>query len=363
MAEQSVAEELQLIRRDPRWVTWLWGAAGWTALALFLGVSSSLAYMSVGNPPRWSLTIRMALAETYVWALLAPLVAWLSKRFPFTRATLVRSLAVHAATAIVLSVAKVVADRLIRATLFGLSSYLLWSSTAPNFLFYWGIVAAVHGMGYYRASKEKELRASQLEARLARARLQLLQMQLHPHFLFNTLNAISELVHEDPEKADRMITGLSDLLRETLAGRDTGAVPLRRELALLQRYLDIQQARFGDRLRIDIEVDPAVANAAVPHFILQPLVENSIRHGIGARAGSGSIRVRARAAGGQLIVRIEDDGPGIEAGSLVQDGIGLGNTRARLLELYGTEHSLDVESPPQGGVSVTVAVPLRMLAE
>ncbi len=219
-----------------RWATFVWYWVGWTGLALFLGISSSLAYLSIGNPPRWSLTIRMSLVEIYVWALLAPGVSALARRFPITRASRWTSIPVHVAASLIVSATKLVVDQLLRRALFGFSTYVLFTSLAPNILFYWGIVAAAHGFSYYRTSQERELRASQLEARLAQARLQLLQMQLHPHFLFNTLNAISELVHEDPETADRMITGLSDLLREVLdAGRDelVQEVTLRRELQLL----------------------------------------------------------------------------------------------------------------------------------
>jgi len=338
---------------------WLWLFAGWTALALFLGVSSSLAYISVGNPPRWSLTIRMALAETYVWAMIAPLVTRLARRFPFTRATLARSVAVHVPASLVISVFKLVVDQFLRRALFGFSTYMLISSLAPNFLFYWGIVAAAHGLGYYRSSKEKELRASQLEARLAQTRLQLLQMQLHPHFLFNTLNAISELVHEDPETADRMIAGLSELLREALT---VGAVPevsLAHEIDLLQRYLDIQQARFGDRLRVTIHLDPEVADALVPHLLLQPIVENSIRHGLAHRADAGRIAIDARASGDSVIITVEDDGRGVRDGDDVQEGVGLGNTRARLQELYGPAQSLDLHKAAGGGAVVTLRIPRR----
>ena len=341
-----------------RAVTWIWILAGWTGLALFLGISSSLAYMAVGNPPRWSLTIRMALAEIYVWALIAPGVMVLARRYPFTRATIGRSLAVHIPASLVISLAKLIVNQALRRWLFGFDGYVLITSLAPNFLFYWGIVAAAHGFAYYRSSKERELRASLLEARLATARLQLLQMQLHPHFLFNTLNAISELVHEDPETADRMITGLSELLREALIAGDRQQVPLRRELELVRLYLDIQQARFGDRLQADIEVDETVMDALVPHFVLQPLVENAIRHGIGARSDAGRVRIRARADHDALRIDVEDDGAGLkEEGA--SEGIGLGNTRKRLEALYGPGASVQVRADPRGGAIVTVTIPLH----
>jgi two-component system LytT family sensor kinase len=343
-----------------RWVAWMWMWAGWTGLALFLGISSSLAYMSVGNPPRWSLTIRMALVETYVWAIIAPFVMSLARRFPFTRATLWPSLAVHIPASLIISFLKLVIDQALRVRLFGFSTYMLISSLAPNILFYWGIAAAAHGLAYYRSSKEKDLRASQLEARLAETRLQLLQMQLHPHFLFNTLHTISELVHEDPETADRMITGLSDLLRETLITGDVREVPLRRELELLQRYLEIQQARFGDRLHVDIDIDPTVRDACVPHLLLQPVVENAIRHGLGARVDAGHIRITARQDAGTLVLSVHDDGQGLGKETGVQERVGLGNTRARLQELYGSAHRVDIQDAPGGGAVVTLVIPLHV---
>jgi two-component system LytT family sensor kinase len=343
-----------------RWIIWAWTWLGWTGLALFMGISSSLAYLAVGNPPRWSLTIRMALAEVYVWGLAAPLVMRLARRFPFTRATRWRSLIVHVTASLAISALKLIVDQILRRLLFGFRHYVLITSLAPNILFYWGIVAAAHGFAYYRSSKERELRASQLEARLAQARLQLLQMQLHPHFLFNTLHTISELVHEEPETADRMITGLSELLREALAGSGVREVPLRRELELLERYLEIQRARFGDRLAVDLEIDPRVMDALVPHLVLQPIVENAIRHGIGARAARGRLRIAANPTGDALRLDIEDDGRGLERADVgVSEGVGLGNTRERLHALYGDAGKLTIASRAESGTVLTLIVPLR----
>jgi two-component system, LytTR family, sensor kinase len=343
-----------------RAVGWAWTWIGWTGLALFLGISSSLAYMAVGNPPRWSLTIRMALAEVYVWGVIAPFVMGLARRFPFTRATLWRSLPVHVTASLAISFLKLIVDQAIRRTLFGFRHYVLITSLAPNVLFYWGIVAAAHGFAYYKSSKDRELRASQLEARLAQARLQLLQMQLHPHFLFNTLHTISELVHEDPETADRMITSLSDLLREALLAGSVREVALGRELELLERYLEIQRARFGGRLQVDLDIDPNALDALVPHLVLQPIVENAIRHGIGAHAARGRIRIAAKAAGDTLHLEVEDDGRGLQhPDTEISEGTGLKNTRERLQALYGADGHLTLRSRSGGGVVLTLVVPLR----
>jgi anti-sigma regulatory factor (Ser/Thr protein kinase) len=341
-------------------MTWTWIWAGWTGLALLLAVSSSLAYISTGHPPRWSLTIRMSLAEAYVWALIAPFVMALARRFQFTRAALGRRVAVHISASLIIGIFKLFVDRLLRRLLFGFDTYILVTSLVPNLLVYWAIVAGAHGLEYYRTSRQRELRASQLEARLAHARLQLLQMQLHPHFLFNTLHTISEIVHEDPDTADRMITGLSELLRETLIASDLQEVPLHRELELLERYLEIQQARFGDRLRVNVEIEPSLRDALVPHFILQPIVENAIRHGLGCQVDAGHIRIEARRDEGILMLEVQDDGRGLgPANTGLQQGVGLGNTRARLQELYGSAHRVEIRDVPDAGVIVTVAMPLH----
>jgi hypothetical protein len=332
----------------------------WTMLALLFAVTSSLTYMSTGRPPRWALTVSMALADCWVWAALTFPVLALARRLPLERGTLFRNVPLHFLAAVVTSILKVAIDRWVRRSIFGFPvSYFLISNLAPHFVIYWAVVGSAHGMAYYRRSRERELLASHLEARLAETRLQLLQMQLQPHFLFNTLHAISELVHEDPETADRMIGGLSDLLREALDASGVREVPLERELQLLHRYIDIQTARFGDRLKVVVEADPRALGARLPSLILQPIVENAIRHGLASRAAPGRIDVRATTTDDRLIVEVADDGAGLEDSSEVREGVGLGNTRARLHELYGSHGTLEVRSRQARGVSVIIAVPLR----
>src|SRR5262245_17545256 len=275
------------------WIVWLLVFAAWTALAVFFAVSSSLTYVSSYQPPRWGLTLVMALTEWYAWAVLTPVVVWLAGRFPLQPGRIARHAALHGVAGFAAAMAKIWITRRLRQLVVGFSTYFLISNLATHYVIYWAIVGAVHALAYYRAGREGELRASQLEARLAQARLQLLKMQLHPHFLFNTLNAVSELVHEDPSTADRMIASLSELLRETLDAGSADQVELSRELELLERYIDIQRARFGDRLDVSIHADPAVRRALVPNLILQPLVENSIRHGLARRVTAGRIQIRA----------------------------------------------------------------------
>ena len=221
-----------------RGLLWLAVLAGWTLLAVVFAVSSSLTYALTYQPPQWGRTFAMALTEWYAWAALTPLVVWLARRLLLTPRAWVRRALVLAALGLPVAILKVSLTRMAR-NVAGVSEYFLLSNLTTHYLIYWGIIAIVHVHAYYRGERDRELRASHAEARLADARLQLLRMQLHPHFLFNTRNAIAELVHENPATAERMITGLSQLLRETLDSGGADLVPLDRELELTSRYLDI----------------------------------------------------------------------------------------------------------------------------
>ena len=336
---------------------WLAVWAGWTALALFYAVSTSLTYRSTGRPGNWSLSVQRALSEWWLWALLTPLVVWLARRFQLSGPRRWHNLAIHVAAGTVIAAGKTIADREVFALLTGFRTYLLFSTAALQFTVYVAVVAGAHGIEYYRRSRERE----QLEARLAETRLQLLSMQLQPHFLFNTLNTIAELVHEDAEAADRMIAGLSGLLRRTLELGDIQEITLDDELDVLSLYLDIQRIRFGDRLHVDIDVADDVRDARVPALLLQPLVENAIRHGIAARAAAGRIQVRARRNGARLALEVSDDGqaPDVEPAPS-RKGIGLQNIRARLDALYGPAFTLELTRPAGRGARVVVDMPLRL---
>jgi LytS/YehU family sensor histidine kinase len=214
-------------------------------------------------------------------------------------------------------------------------------------------------MAYRRKAEERALRVAQLDRRLAEAKLEALQRQLHPHFLFNTLNTISGLMHQDVQAADLMIDRLSDLLRTTLDTSGVQEVPLKQELATLQTYLDIEQTRFRDRLSVRLDVDAGVQDALVPNFLLQPLVENAIRHGIGPLARPGRIDIRAYRHGADLQLEVRDTGLGLPPDRLIalNKGVGLANTRARLEHLYGTAHQFVFSNIDGGGFSVRVAIP------
>jgi two-component system LytT family sensor kinase len=353
----------------PRVRNWLAVWCGWTALALFFATSASLTYLSTGRPGNWALSIQRSLLEWWLWALLTPVVVHLARRYPLDRRRPWRHGLVHAVAGFGLAVAKVAAERAAFAWLTGVWTYWFVSTLALQFFIYCAIVAAAHGAVYYERSRERD----HLAARLADARLQLLSMQLQPHFLFNTLNTIAELVHGDPDAADYMITGLSDLLRRTLDLGPAQEIPLDAELDLLGRYLDIQQARFGDRLHVTISVENEARVASVPVLLFQPLVENAIRHGLAAHLSAGRIEIAARRAGGSLVITVTDDGPGLVAPAATavtsatsatsapgRERVGLGNTRARLEALYGADQRMDLASAPGQGACVSLEIPFRI---
>ena len=208
---------------------------------------------------------------------------------------------------------------------------------------------------FSRATEERE----QLEARLARAQLQSLRLQLHPHFLFNTLNTINALIGTDRHAAERVVSGLSELLRMSLSSASEQEISLAKELELLAHYIEIQQIRFQDRLTVSFRIDPDARYALVPNLMLQPLVENAIRHGIAPRAAPGHVVVTAARQGGRLELSVVDDGVGESPRVEHRDGVGLGNTRARLLSLYGSDHRFEAGSASTGGFAVRIEIPFR----
>jgi len=342
--------------------------------------SSSMAYQSVAlfaekRQPFWVLA-GINFPYWYAWALMVPVVLWLARRFPFARDTWRRSLLVHIPSMLALTFVRVMLTEYV--ALIFLRAY--WTDAPVKAVSYWSrvqrsyimqfdwemvtysaIVIFAHAVAYYREAQERSVSASRLEARLAEAQLQALQRQLHPHFLFNTLNAISALMHRDVEAADQMLMKLSDLLRMALDQPGVQEVALKDELDFLGKYLEIEQARFGDRLTVRFDVDPVTLDAQVPNLLLQPLVENSIRHAIAARVEGGLIEIRARRSQDDLILDVRDNGPGLTAPRPQQGGagVGLANTRSRLEHLYGARQRLQFEQPAGGGLAVIVTIPFR----
>ncbi len=307
----------------------------------------------------------------YAWALLAPVVLWVARRFPFERDTWKRSAAVHLGTVLVLTFVHVALVEGVYVTVPGtgyLGKLTWWQRVQRNYVMnfdwemmtYSAIIGFSYAAGYFRQAQDRALRAAHLEARLAEAQLQALQRQLHPHFLFNTLNGISALMHRDVHAADRMLVRLSDLLRMALDRRGAQEVPLSDDLEFLAKYLEIEQARFGERLSVRYDFDPETLDALVPNLLLQPLVENSVRHAIATLSEGGVIEVTSRRVGDTLELRVRDNGPGLSKERTPSpSGLGLTNTRSRLEHLYGSAQHLQFSETPGGGLTVTVVLPFR----
>jgi sensor histidine kinase YesM len=232
-----------------------------------------------------------------------------------------------------------------------------------DFFVYWAILGLGYAFDYRERYHERESAASQLKVQLAQAQLESLKMQLHPHFLFNTLHTIAGLVRTNERRpAVNMIVGLSDLLRHALDSADEQEVPLREEVKFVELYLDIQKVRFPDRLTVRMEIAPETLDAMVPNLILQPLVENAISHGISHNDSGGVLVINAYRDNGMLRIRVSDDGPGLQSGWRMEEseGIGLANTGERLKHLYGSEHRFDLSNGATGGTVAAIAIPFRV---
>lgn len=337
---------------------WRFIVGAYTLLGLLFSSQVWLDYAYAGHPIAWWQAIGVALADWYVWALLTPGVVWLARRFRIERRRWAAPLAVHVPVSLLCTMLKQPIDALsagaLTGTVRGPFSFLKINITL---LTYWAIVGVTYAVEQYQQSRARDLQAAQLQTALARAQVQSLQMQLQPHFLFNTLNAIAALMREDVEAADVMIARLGDLLRAALATAAEPEVPLRRELELVQMYLDIQLARLGERLTVRVAVAPDTLDLAVPTLLLQPLVENAIRYGAAVRPGRATIDVRAFRDGATLILEVDDDGPGPP--DAVRFGHGLENTRLRLSAAFGPLAALALTRRPAGGATARVAIPIR----
>jgi two-component system LytT family sensor kinase len=348
----------------------------WTLLALLFASQSLLYYAYAGNRVNSWRVIAPALADWYLWAALTPAIAWLARRAPIVSGGWRRALLVHVPASIAFALLKLELRVLIGHLWAPLATTtlrnLMMAQLHLNLVTYWVIAGLAHAVDYYRKYQEREVRASHLEASLARAQLEVLRMQLHPHFLFNTLNAISTLVRKDPDAAERTIAQLSDLLRMTLERLGDETSTVKDELEFVDRYLALQQTRFGDRLVVRQHVASDALDALVPSQILQPLVENAIRHGIAPRASGGRVDIDVRRADGHVTLAVRDDGPGLPGGGVggpggagspgnadaVKAGVGVTNTRARLAEMYGHGDYLRLFNHPDGGCVAEVRIPV-----
>jgi len=345
-----------------RWRFAAFNVSFWTAIAFLFAVQASAR----GAPGPFSRSLATSLTSFAPCALLTPFIAWLAQRYRLLPGERRASLLAHAGG--------VLAFVIVGGAMMGaFESLLPWGESLPiaraatvaigryvafDVLIYCMVAPAVLPLAYARDAYERSVTTASLEGQLAQARLRALSHQLQPHFLFNTLNAIAALVREDPPQAERLLARLSDLLRQALRDNDTLDTTLEDELTFLEKYLEVQEARFGPRLSVTFHVDPTLLDVEVPRLILQPLVENAILHGVAPRSGSGSVNVEARRAGDDMRLSVRDNGPGIPSSGL-REGIGLRTTRARLAQVYGDQHRLEIVNQPEGGASCTLVLPLR----
>ena len=347
--------------------TWLIISSAWLAPALLAVMKEYVrALVGSGEAPDTRLLLFEG-GDWLIYGLLTPFVLLLARRYPLTRETLARRLPIHLTASIGLCAAWALAGWLLSFALFSAGPYggtlLDWFLTSLPFgvAVYFAVLGVDHALFYFVAARERETHAARLEAQLAEARMGALRMQLQPHFLLNSLNAVTVIVRDrDTATATRMLEQLGDMLRRVMRPGRPQEVPLAEELEFVRQYLGIETVRFSDRLQPTFAVDAAVLGAAVPEFLLQPLVENAVRHGLARREVATLLRIEARREGDQLVLSVTDDGPGPVSSD---EGVGLGTTRERLATLYGGRARLELTTTAEGGARVTVRLPYRDLEQ
>ena len=355
-------------RRSTQWL-FIFGA--WTLPGLYFAIQVYLQHAYESRPITLTQALLRGVVFWLLWVVSSPLILWLARTFPIPRREWLDGLLFHMPAGFIFSFAHlllyvVISSRLSRGVwpdsvsallaefqpVF-LSSFAWWS------LIYWTILLASYAFDYYHRYQEGHLRTSKLETELAQSQLAALKMQLHPHFLFNTLHSISALMREDVEAADQMIARLGEFLRMTLRNSGEQETTLEQELNFLECYLEIERLRFQDRLTTRIEAEPDTMDARVPNLFLQPIVENAIRHGVARQMNEGVVAISARRDNGRLRVEVRDNGPGLTAENGVADGVGLANTRSRLRQLYGDDHNFGMTNAAEGGLVVTLEIPFH----
>jgi two-component system LytT family sensor kinase len=362
-----------------RWILWFFAFAGWMLVGLSFGINDYLfadVHVRFYQQPLTLMSVlAWELAFWPIWAAISPVIFRLARRFPIEPANWLRNLSINIIAGLFITLAHraiylfiawlvyIAADNSIESLSY-LFRRLFLFNLPTGFMSYGVIVLVSHAINYNKRLRDEELKATELKAELAQAQLQAtqaqlqaLKMQLHPHFLFNTLNSISALLDEDVEKADEMLARLGDFLRLTLENSGAQMIALRDELEFLRHYLEIEQVRFQDRLSIEMHIEPEVLDAQVPNMILQPIIENAIRHGISQRIGNGYIKICATHKDNSLHLEVQDNGPGIVLSEKAKSGVGLGNTIERLKQTYGGAHSFDIKTASAGGTIVTLTIP------
>ncbi len=380
MPVARAANNAESVRGTERpWLVWIVSFGLWTFIALASGLSMYEFQRSLGRVTTLRAELTLPFVQSLIFAFLTPFAFSLAIRHPVQRENWVRRLWLH----LTAGTAFVTAHVLIRGMVYPIwdpdvrgYAWALWNSQLHTMRFKWAlferlflynavddiysvylpIVVTALGIGYYQKFRERELRATQLEGQLAKAHLQALKSQLQPHFLFNTMHSISALMHTDVAAADKMMTLLCDLLRMSLEKTGIQVTTLNCELEFVDGYLAIEKVRFGDRLRVVTDIPPDTLGARVPHLILQPLVENAVRHGVAKRSTQGEVCIAASHDDQHLYLRVKDDGPGLNEHP-PKKGLGLEATRERLQTLYGDNQSIEIRSTPKGGVEVSIRIP------
>jgi two-component system LytT family sensor kinase len=342
------------------------------ASAILIAICTGLALMSVaqtvawanyqGRTLPWGRVTLARLADWYTCLIFLPLLYWVVRRLQSVGASWPRTIVTLFMASVFVSVAKYAIflplqqwlSRDESTTLAGILS----GNVVIELMIFWAAIALMYGFEYYRQNKERERVQLQLERRISEMQLEALRAQLHPHFLFNTLNAIATVLHRDPARADKAIINLAELLRAVMERHESEEIPLEAELDLAKRYLDIMSLRSGESITVTWSIAPEARDAAVPYFILQPLLENALEHGFAAQHRGGHIEVSARANNGVLKVVVEDNGSGFDSVAPT-NGIGLSMTAKRLSELYGEAGLINLEPVASGGSRVMLEIPLK----
>ena len=357
--------------RTPR--PWVFISAAWIVPALLAALSEFLqARLGHWDHPPGALELLWHGGDWFLYGALTPLVFLLARRFPLRRGHLAGNVPIHFLAALALCVLWAGAGLLFRALLglqpMGRTPFEAlsgWSLTTLPFgvAVYFAVLGVEHATFYFAESRERAVQAARLSTQLAEARLGALRSQLNPHFLFNSLNAITVLVRDqDTRAASRMLEQLGVVLRQVLQAEPAHEIRLIDEIGFLERYLAIEQVRFSDRLRTRFAVEPGLERAAVPSFVLQPLVENALVHGLGRRTEGGALTIRARREGDDLVLEVHNEGPALESPPAgARPGLGLANTRERLATMYGSRGTLTLANHPGGGVIATVRLPYHEL--
>ena len=350
---------------------WIIGFLSVSLLALFNSARLRLELSLMGRPQGWDLAFRRAFEEWYSIGIFIPMVLWLASKFRLGLAPLNQWIKAHTSGAILFSIGYMLVYSWVLHSQISVEGVrfefpVVMRKLALHYLpsqlcIYFALVLIHNGIAYHQRATKTQLRAAELESELIGAKLETLRMQLNPHFLFNTLHAISSLIHDNPSAADRTIARLSELLRLTLTPSPNHETKLHDELRFLSSYLEIEQIRFGDRLSVTFDIDPTIMEALVPSLLLQPIVENSIRHGIESLPTPGRIVIQAYGQARRLHIVVTDNGLGLtnSGREATSNGVGLSNVKSRLLHLYGSDQSFELTSLEPQGAECRITIPLK----